>query len=258
MPPPLASSQTLLATTLAVANWVLSPAPALRPSVIEPPDVTSDASPLVTTRFTGRSSPVSVTKTPYVPVPARKTGGLAIAKAVLLTWVSVTVRTPSGPPSALTSISRKSPGVPTPPRPSRAPAPLLPAVMVMLRASTSVGVGSVPRTPLSNSASTTAAGERSVTSAASGVAGHGGLALQIPLERIWPTRRSPVCSTTRIEPLVSRSMRPLLSRLLKTRPGRSASVQLASTSLETVKVTAVNVEPWWTSTLCPARRSLNV
>ena len=62
------------------------------------------------------------------------------------------------------------------------------------RAVTSVGVGSVPSMPAPLSASSTAAGEFSVT---------------LPLVAVMlPTRRSPDVSVSTMEPFVSRSIRP--------------------------------------------------
>ena len=72
--------------------------------------------------------------------------------------------------------------------------PLLPAVIVMFRALTSVGVGSVPSMPAPLSASSTAAGELSVTSLA--------------VEMMLPTRRSLEVSVSTMEPFVRRSIRP--------------------------------------------------
>src|SRR4051812_21568463 len=137
--------------------------------------------------------------------------------------VSRTVTIPiGGEPSALWSeltwISRKSPGVPTPPLPDwlePSPSRLSPAVVVMFWPITSMLVGSVPRTPPSLSASRIAAGESSVTSPRGPIAGapvgtvnqlaaeaelHGGEPVHAPVDWIWPTRRSLLVSASRIEP----------------------------------------------------------
>ena len=159
MPPPFASSQTLFATTFAGASAVLSPAPAARPSVIDPPSVTSIASPFVRMRFRFIAPAVSTRNTPYVaPTAVSGSGSGLSAKAPRDDCVSVTLRTPNALDATLISSALR--GVPTPPRPPMPPGSvLLPACMVMLRPLTSAAVSFTPARAVSATASTIAFGE---------------------------------------------------------------------------------------------------
>jgi hypothetical protein len=168
--------------------------------------------------------------------------------------VSYALRMPSGPPTALTWISRKSSGRPMPPTPETLPGwprPLSPAVSVMFRpvtsmllgvpgpqsrsyASTHVGSSSVSMMPASSSASRIFRGERSVTSAEIVARAHAvpTAPVHCPVAWMWPTRRSPLplCSTTVMFPFVSTSILPEPSvrpRLTEV----SSSVHVASTSV---------------------------
>ena len=154
--------------------------------------------------------------------------------------VSVTVSTPSGPPSAFTWISRKSFGVPTPPLPETPPIPLLPAVMVMLRPITSLAKGSVPRVPVPSSASSTAAGELRVTSP--------------PVDQIRPARRLPCFSVSTMNPFVCMMILPTLSEAAIAAEV-SMSLSVASTLVNAVKVTTLPVSVWLMMMSLPALAS---
>ena len=96
-------------------------------------------------------------------------------------------------------------------------------------------------TPLSLSASRIAAGELSVTSPSACIAGAPAgtveparrrrevarrADVQLPVDWIWPTRRSPLVSVSMIEPFVFRSIRPLLSAVPRRARPRSASTKV--------------------------------
>ena len=180
-------------------------------------------------------------------------GGASTLYGAVPVEMSKALRTPSGPPSALTQISRKSYGRPIPPWPETPPMPLSPANSVMLRAITSVFVGSVPRTPASSSASRIAAGDQSVTSSV--------------VDWIWPTRRSPIVSVSTIGPSVCSSIRPEPSGAERTWSSSQPNMfarRIASTLLKTVNgITVASfvlqaTVPWQSTMLWPALASVNV